>query len=262
MYNKPVLIPNHTTLRNGYLHSQFEVSQGAEGWRKIVYEEIKDNIGDKIGFPCIFAKNAFKKKLLRFIFVENIAEKDLIDLATGLRKFVNISKDWDGSLKTAYPLVIVFSRSLIAASTVGDYHSFGWKILQKLHFLDPKPWPVDISREVEASGWSMCFNGMPLFFNMSHPAHKRRKSRNLGLHFKFIVNPRERFDVVAGNNKYGNSVRKNIRKRIEEFDGYEHCKQLGHFASNSLEWQQYGIIEENQERLDKCPLSTLNKKGA
>jgi N-omega-hydroxy-L-arginine synthase len=88
---------------------------------------------------------------------------------------------------------------------------------------------------------------------MSSPAHKVRRSRNLGAHFKLVINPRERFDVVAGDTPAGRKARANIRDRIERYDSLSHCRQLGSYGSSALEWWQYGIIEENAERSDVCP---------
>jgi len=79
--------------------------------------------------------------------------------------------------------------------------------------------------------WSMCFAGMQLFINFSSPAHRQRKSRNLGRHFLFIVNPRERFDIVAGDTPEGNRVRQVIRDRAEAYDGIPHAPSGGNTAS-------------------------------
>ena len=200
-----------------------------------------------------FSKNAFRRKLLRFLFADGIDTTDIQRLANGLTEFVEVSTDWDGSLDTSYPLIIAFSKEAISACTVEEYHAFGWEVLQRLHVLDPAPWPKDIHDDPESAIWSMCFNGMPLFCNMSSPAHRIRKSRNLGEHFIFVINPRERFDIFAGDTPEGHKMRTNIRSRIERYDGVPHALQLGFFGDGSREWLQYGLIEDNVERIDKCP---------
>ena len=73
------------------------------------------------------------------------------------------------------------------ARTVEDYHAFGWRILTDLHDLDPAPWPDEVPADPDSPGWSMCFNGMALFCNMSSPAYRKRRSRNLGGHFVIVA---------------------------------------------------------------------------
>jgi N-omega-hydroxy-L-arginine synthase len=103
----------------------------------------------------------------------------------------------------------------------------------------------------------MCFNGMPLFCNMSNPAHRVRRSRNLGEHFILVINPRERFDIFAGDSPSGRQVRSNIRNRIARYDGTPHSLQLGSYGNGGVEWSQYGLIEDNIERTDKCPFKFM-----
>ncbi|MEJ1999615.1 MAG: YqcI/YcgG family protein, partial [Maritimibacter sp.] len=86
------------------------------------------------------------------------------------------------------------------------------------------------------------------------PAHQQRRSRNLGEHFLFIMNPRERFDVVAGDTPEGNRVRQVIRDRAAEYDGIPHAPELGSYQKGEIEWWQYGVSDDNAERRDKCPL--------
>lgn len=235
------------------LWPQSDVCHRATGWHRAAFEEVEARVADEPNFPCVFSKNAFRKQLLKFIFVEDTSPAGLWYLAKGLKHFVEISENWDGNLNTAYPLVVAFSKQAITAQTVEEYHAFGWNILQRLSEIDPVPWPEHVSRDPHSPSWSMCFNGMPIFCNMSNPVHKLRKSRNLGAHFKFIINPRERFDVVAGDTPAGRKARANIRDRIHQYDGQPHCPQLGSYGSGGIEWWQYGIIEENAERSDKCP---------
>jgi len=94
---------------------------------------------------------------------------------------------------------------------------------------------------------------------MSTPMNIKRKSRNLGSNLIFVINPRERFDIIAGDNENGRKVRKNIRNRILNYDGYPHSNQLGTYGSNSIEWQQYGLIEQNIDRQDTCPFHVIKK---
>ncbi|WP_326952353.1 YqcI/YcgG family protein [Amycolatopsis sp. NBC_01286] len=234
------------------LISQTRAGEDADGWHRAVLDDVESRLADP-EFPCVFSRNAFKKRLVKFIFVEHRGRREIRRLGEGLRDYVELSRAWDGRLDTAYPLVVAFSREAVAARTVDDYHTFGWKILQELHEIDPAPWPDDIGRDPRSGAWSMCFDGMPLFCNMSSPAHRVRRSRNLGGHFILVINPRERFDVFAGDTPSGRKVRSNIRDRIGRYDGIPHSWQLGSYGAGALEWCQYGLVEDNIERVDKCP---------
>jgi FPC/CPF motif-containing protein YcgG len=239
------------------LITQGQLGADQQEWHRVAVKEIETCLADP-GFPCVFSRNALRKQLLRFIFVDNSEPSEIRHLAAGLAEYVEISNRWDGQLDTAYPLVVVFSPTAVSAKTVDDYHAFGWWVLQRLHEIDPVPWPDGVSKDPESDSWSMCFNGMPLFCNMSSPAHEVRRSRNLGVYFVLVVNPRDRFDIFAGDTPSGRKVRANIRGRIGRYDGSPHARQLGSYGVAGLEWWQYGLIEQNAERSDKCPFTFRN----
>jgi FPC/CPF motif-containing protein YcgG len=238
--------------RSTTLIPQRNVSSDGKKWHLAAFHDVESRLTDA-GFPCVFSRNAFRKQLLLFSFVEDAGTISIRHLADALAEYVELSRDWDGRLDTAYPLVIAFSLEAVTARSVTEYHAFGWAVLQKLHNVDPAPWPDNVGKDPDSGSWSMCFNGMPLFFNMSTPAHRVRRSRNLGEHFVLVVNPRERFDVVAGDTPSGRKVRSNIRDRIDRYDGTPRAQQLGSYGVAGLEWWQYGLLEDNVERLDKCP---------
>lgn len=239
------------------LVSQGQLRDAGDDWHRAVLKDIGARLADEPDFPCLFSKNAFEKKLLKFIFVEAVSDDGLHALGAGLTEYVELSRDWDGSLNTAYPLVVAFSLSVTRSFSAEGYDAFGWHLLQRLHEIDPAPWPESVGTDPDSASWSMCFNGMPIFCNMSHPAHTARRSRNLGDHFLFIINPRERFDVVAGDTPSGRKVRANIRSRIARYDGMPHCPQLASYGVGGVEWWQYSIADANVERTDKCPFRLL-----
>ena len=243
------------------LISQAQIYEKGKDWHHTVFKDIESRLSGDSDFPCIFSKNAFRKQLVKFIFVENIDTSGIQYLAEGLKEYVEVSKQWDGNLDTAYPLIVAFSLNTINAESVDSYHAFGWKVLQKLHEIDPAPWPDEVATDPNSNSWSMCFNGMQLFCNMSNPAHCIRRSRNLGEHFILVINPRERFDIFAGDTPSGRKVRSNIRDRIARYDGAPHSLQLGSYGASGTEWHQYGLIEDNIERTDKCPFKFMKSKS-
>ncbi len=191
---------------NTKLIDQTQISGDDRGWGRAVFDDIESRLLDP-GFPCVFSKNAFRKQILKFIFVEDAGSAGILHLGEGLKEYVQLSREWDGRLDSACPLVVAFSPDAVDARSVDDYHTFGWKVLQALHEIDPAPWPEEVGKDPASASWSMCFNGMPLFCNMSSPAHRVRQSRNLGDHFVLVINPRERFDVFAGDTPSGRKVR-------------------------------------------------------
>jgi len=254
------LLGNNSTLCcHSKLVPQSQATHAGD-WQRSAFQEIEKRLSGESGFPCVFSKNAFRKQLLKFLFIETVDAQGIQFFADGLLEFVELSRGWDGSLNTSYPLVVVFSLTAIKSQSVQDYHSFGWHILQKLHDVDPVCWPKTVATCPEAPSWSMCFGGMQIFCNMSNPAHRVRRSRNLGQHFMMIINPRERFDIFAGDTPAGRKARANIRSRINQYDDLPHSPQLGSYGDSGGEWRQYSLVEDNEERSDKCPFTFCRPK--
>lgn len=223
-------------------------------WHREVAEDLAERLTPPSGFPCTYSLNAFSRGLVRFIFVETLDEAGRAQLRADLAEYLAEAATWDGQVNSAHPLVVAFSRDAASAETVEGYHAIGWEVLQDWHDNDPAPWPEDVARDPMAPYWSMCFAGTQIFVNFSSPAHQQRKSRNLGRHFLFIMNPRERFDVVAGDTPEGNRVRQVIRDRAHAYDGIPHAPELGSYQKGEIEWWQYGVSDDNHDRTDKCPL--------
>ena len=224
------------------------------GWHREVAADLAARLTPPSGFPCTFSQNAFRRGLVDLIFVERLDEAGRVQLRADMLAYIAAARGWDGLVNTARPLVVAFSRAAASADTLAGYHALGWQVLQDWHDHDPAPWPEVVAREPNAPYWAMCFGGLQLFVNFSAPAHERRRSRNLGRHFLFIVNPRERFDIVAGDTPEGNRVRQVIRDRAEAYDGLPHAPELGSFQKGEIEWWQYGISDDNAPRQDRCPL--------
>lgn len=242
--------------RPSRLASQSEIVESPTPWHRIVYAEIAQRLNSEADFPCVFARNAFKKRMLKFAFVTDLSTHSMQVLSEQMKEFVEISRGWDGTIETSYPLIAAFAADAVSGDSVAAFHEVGWNVLQRLHELDPSPWPEDIPREPSSPEWSYCFHGMALFCNMSLPIHRVRRSRNLGRHFILVINPRERFDVFAGDTESGRKIRSHIRARVTAYDGETPALQLGTYGRTSKEWLQYGLIEQNLSRNDQCPFRT------
>lgn len=148
---------------------------------------------------------------------------------------------------------MVFHPERVAAPSVASYHQIAWSVLQFWHDVDPAPWPGTVAKDPHTPHWTMCFLGVQIFVNISNPAHRRRRSRNLGPALTLVINPRERFDKVAGDTPAGWKIRQRIRERIEAYDGLAHSPALGSYEAGEIEWRQYGLMESNEPRTDRCP---------
>jgi N-omega-hydroxy-L-arginine synthase len=235
------------------LIDQAEALNQPPSWRASAVQDVAERLSD-FRFPCIFSRNAFKKGTVQFVLVDQLGTCGMQALAAALEEFVRGSRDWDGRVDSARPLVVIFSRSVTGERTLDGYHDFGWDVLQRLHALDPGPWPDAVSLDPQDPSWSMCFAGMPLFVNMSTPAHSRRRSRHLGRCFAFVVNPRERFDVLAGDTPRGRKTRETIRRRVDRYDDVPHSPDLAAYGSGATEWQQYEVLDDNAStHRPRCP---------
>ena len=76
---------NDITNRVSGLQSQAYVAATAQGWHRQAFEDVHQRLAYERGFPCVFSKNAIRKGLLKFIFVEGDSQDDMQHLADGLR---------------------------------------------------------------------------------------------------------------------------------------------------------------------------------
>jgi FPC/CPF motif-containing protein YcgG len=229
-------------------------------WPLSAYSQIKST-AIKPDFPCFFAAKAFESGGQRFLFCESPDSPDsLSTIATRVTEYLGIvgaKTGWDALVTI---LFIVF-RPVTPVLALDAYHAQGWKVLEYLHLHDPKAWPAQIPKDVEDPQWSFCYNGVPLFINMSCPAHHNRKSRNVGDSFVLIMQPREGFDEVAGNTPKGVQARKTIRARLSRYDLVGPSPALGSYGnSDTHEWRQYALQDDNEPRELQCPLRKLFPK--
>lgn len=255
---------NHSISSTASLESKQVFKQSElpwNGWKGEAVQDIKARLEDDADFPCVFSKNAFKKGLILFHFVESACPSGIALLAAALREYVEISRNWDGTLATSFPLIITFSKDAMDTDTLEGHQRFGWDVLQKLHEENHAKWPEDIAQLPEQQTWSMCFAGMPIFCNMSSPWHSKRRSRNLGRHFKMVINPRERFDIFAGETPAGRKARSNVRDRVEKYDSMSHAPQLASYQAGGLEWRQYALPDTNQNTTSACPFRSNSERS-
>lgn len=227
-------------------------------WRFEAWQTFRDIIHDP-GFPCFFAPTADKKETLRFVFLDETDASNVADLQAGLKVYLDEVREVErrSVAEAAYLLLIVFVRNP-PGTELDDEHRTGWKLINQLHRHDPAAWPDHVEPDPQSPAWSFCWDGVPLFVNISAAGHQRRRSRHLGRHLTLVIQPRDAFDTIAGDNPKGRALREQIRDRIEPYDGQPASPLLGTYGRpECLEWVQYALPEDNglssSPALSGCP---------
>jgi FPC/CPF motif-containing protein YcgG len=227
--------------------------RGSLDWRVVAFREVLSTLSYE-HFPCPFAQKSAQLGSQWFTFVESIEPGQLEALRLALLDYVHVARSAAGRHRLLLPLVVLV-RPVAEPLSLAEYQRLGWRTLQYLHDHDVADWPVDVPPVPDHHLWSFCFAGAQLFVNFSSPAHRERRSRNLGGAMAFVINPRQNFDVVAGNNPEGQAVRRRVRARIAAYDGVAHGEELGTYGDvRNREWRQYATPEAGAPALDACPL--------
>lgn len=225
-------------------------------WAQEMMAQIASRFEMKDGpeFPCVFAQNAFARGNILCMPVSfRNGAYDMEFFYDGLKDYLEASLEWDGSVNTAQPLLVLFEPVRHLSST-DDYQNLFISSMQYLIDHDPVPWVDGTPTAPEREFWSMCFQGQQIFVNVSHPQNQKRRSRNLCDCMVLVINPRERFDIVAGIHKKGFAMRQKIRENIDLYDDVPRSPLLGHYESGDLEWPQYFLPDSNDTPPLRCPL--------
>lgn len=215
-----------------------------------------EEAGTKNGFPCIFAQNAIKRRLVKFLLVPFVAgteNHDYQSFATDLEQYLSNFPKWNGEINSHHPLLVVFQPFSMAQS-VAKYKEVFVDSMQYLLDNDTIDWEEGISKNPENPTWTMCFKGVEIFVNVSHPAHIKRRSRNLCDSLVFVLNPRKVFDVAAPANIQGIRISEKIRSNLAIYDDVPPSPLLGSYLLSELQWQQYMIPDNNTDQPLVCPL--------
>lgn len=220
-------------------------------WMITAYRQFEGVVDDK-GFPCLFGRRANKSGSCLIVFISR--EHEQADLQGGMQAYAAFVRSTPLDKRLFSPLIVIFEENSFI--NLAQEQAHGWAALQRLHEGDSTPWPATASINPETPEWTYHFAGLSFFINMSFPSHTAMRSRSLGKHIVFVVNPRENFDEVASaEDESGRRIRERIRQRIAEYNDGVVPETLGFFGDrNSLEWKQYQLHEEGGLKSSRCPL--------
>ncbi|WP_367085511.1 YqcI/YcgG family protein [Pseudomonas sp. HOU2] len=213
--------------------------------------DVFESVVRQASFPCLFGMKAVKSSNIELLFVSK--ESDVTDFMTGLASYLKKVNAWPLKCRVGKPLIVLLENN--GFDSLEQEQLYAWDLLQRLHNQDPGPWPREISADLSSEKWSFSFMGIPLFVNMNFPRHRLMKSRNLGTHIVFVINPRENFDqVAAGNSLSGQRIRARIRSRSDAYNGGVYSRTLGVFGDpGNFEIKQYQLEEPGSLSHERCP---------
>ena len=205
-------------------------------------------------FPCLFGRKAVMGGSGYIVFAR--ADEPANDIACGLTEYVRHLQTLPLRHRIGAPLLVFLEDA--GHPTLDVQQAYAWQVLQAVHARDPQPWPQAVPRDPHDNRWSFCFGGLPLFVNMSFPAHRVLRSRQLGDSIAFVINPRDSFDAVASaRDESGVRIRARIRERVARYNQAPASETLGFFGEEgNFEWQQYQLQEPGSLNPARCPFHT------
>ncbi len=227
--------------------------QNKHHWTYKTLQQFKETLANP-DFPCLFGRKAVNARTCHIIFAH---AGDLAgDIARGLTDYIGTIKQIPLKQRVGNPLLVFLETA--RDTDLMQQQALAWEVLCEVHARDPQPWPADMPHDPHDAQWAFCFDGVPLFINMNFPAHRLMKSRNLGPHIAWVVNPRESFDEVASaDTQSGQRIRARIRDRVRHYNNGVMPDSLGFFGHHdNYEWKQYQLQEPGSLNPPRCPFHT------
>jgi len=193
-------------------------------------------------FPCTFAAPGFWRGFYRFAFLPDARTLPAAEeLAATLDEYLT----WLTTVPPAdepYSVLIAFFEPTPAVDEP-EYRAVFEQLLQRTNVHDPAPWPTQVPQDANHRESTFCFGGRQLFLNANTPAHRHRRSRNLGASLTLVIQPRDAFDKIANA-----KLRDGIRARIPKFDGIAASPEIGAFGDDrNREFNGYFLSDDNDE---------------
>ena len=220
-------------------------------WEHTAFVEITRTIQD-ITFPCYFARIAELRESAYYAFTDSAIEPGSLEgVVDYLTEFTNVVKT--SHARKRFALLLVFKPEDFPRDN-GYYAEIFWRLLNHLHEHDPQLWPERVPTDPNDGDFEFCFNGIALFTFANTPVYIQRHSRNLGKSLVIVFVPATSFFGVKLLTPGGIAARRQIRQRLEKYDGTEHFPDFGKVDEGiPLAWKSYFIPDENTTIITECP---------
>jgi uncharacterized protein len=228
---------------------QIAHAAGLPEWCTHAYREVRESLlSPQRPFPCTFAVEAMEKSHLRFVFLGDPSQPEVLQqLVRALGTYALTYRQ----IARFTSLIAIFAR--VGTRPIDEYRQLFWHVLQSLHDHDPFPWPGWIPSQTDDPLWEFSFWGEPWFVVCTTPAHARRRSR-FSSYFTITFQPREVFLGLDARTPAGDAARKTIRERLRAYDEVAPSPRLGAYGdARHREWLQYFLPDQDDEDSERCP---------
>ncbi|XOJ01363.1 YqcI/YcgG family protein [Paenibacillus polymyxa] len=227
-------------------------------WQQDAYSQFGKMIADEDNtYPCVPGRMGFLSGHLRYGFTcDPRSEQAAEDMADLLRQYGPVSRDTGH-----YASMVVICETpsdLKDHTTVEQYQTLFWQMLNRVSSHDTEPWPEHISTDPHDSSWEFCFGGEPYFCFCATPAHELRASRHFP-YLMFAFQPRWVFESINDNTPLGRKMKTLIRKRLAAYDAVPaHPSLMWYGQQDNLEWKQY-FLPDDEQTPSKCPFMRMKQ---
>lgn len=177
-------------------------------------------IVDAKDFPCIYSRVPFANGEIYFGMLDpGAVEESAVDLLRELCALIRRQPD---------AVAVLFLEAGGCERTIDDDLRMAGAVVRAVMRADAADRPGEPRLQPADPAWTLSLAGVGLFLNFSSPAHRARRSRNVGSAFTVIAQARESFD------RYGRSSdrsRTEIRRRLAAYDDVPPHPALGRYGT-------------------------------
>jgi len=224
-------------------------------WQRTSYDEYVRVLCDEdLIFPCIYATKGFKADDQVYVFIDTddlSNPRHIRTLADGLNDYLPKARGLGPNTS-----LVLLAKQNDTPSSMEEYNSAFWKLLDGLAKIDEKAWPADIPKTIDHEKWCFCFGGEPFFTVIQTPAHQQRRTRYAkGL--TIVFQPKWIFDALFQTDAKRAAALGKVRALLAKYDPIPVSPDLKNYGdADSRELQQYFLLDENVSAT--CPYEELS----